>query len=107
MDWYEIQYLYPNSYDKFVRTLFPNTGVISLNILKFFDIKKLYSFFDNEQLYLNIEMNGKFLWTYTITTGNDNTVISSANFVNSREEIEDIGFTECFKLLDKKMSCVV
>jgi hypothetical protein len=107
MDWYEIQYLYPNSYEKFVRTLFPNIGIISLNILNYFDIKKLYSFFDNEQLYLNIEMNGKFVWSYTITMGNEGTLISNVNFANTREKIEELGFMECFKLLDKKMSCVI
>jgi len=105
MDWYEIQYLYPNSYDKFVKTLYPNIGIISISILSHFDYKKLYSFFDNEEIYLNIEMNTPSCWSYTITMGKN--IIASPNFANTRNKIEELGFYECFKLLDNKMSCVL
>lgn len=104
MDWYEIGYLYPKSYKKFVETMFPNIGIISVSILKYFDLKKLYQFFDNEGIYLNIEMITLNNWTYTINVNGNMITSSDLYYRFTREEIENDGFYECFKILDKKIN---
>ena len=46
MDWYVIEYLYPNALKEFSKTMFPNVGLPCLSILGYYDVKKLYKFFD-------------------------------------------------------------
>lgn len=103
MDWYTIEYLYPESFKKFTETMFPNVGVISLSTLQFYDIKKLYSFFDREGVYLIVEKYGKNSWSYTISIQNGFSFAPTQINRHSREEIEIDGFIECFKTLDKKI----
>lgn len=104
MDWYEIEYLYPQSYKKFVESMFPNIGVISVSILKYYDLKKLFQFFDNQEIYLNIEMINMYLWSYNINCGNKTIFNSNDSFKKTRGEIEEVGFYECFRLLEKKIN---
>ena len=48
IDWYSVEYLYPSSFKEFTNVMFPNVGVLSLSTLEFYDVKKLYYFFDKE-----------------------------------------------------------
>ena len=66
MDWYTVEYLYPNGFKKFTEKMFPYVGVVSLTTLEFYDIKKLYHFFDKEGIYLAIEMYKKNQWVFNI-----------------------------------------
>ena len=103
MDWYVIEYLYPNALNKFIKTMFPNVGVPCLSVLSYYDIKKLYSFFDKFGIYLTIETYTKDMWGYTISL-NDGRVFSPIQELKkSREDTEIEGFYECFKLLEKKL----
>ena len=58
-DWYSIKFLYPFAFDKFTDSMFPNIGIESISTLEFFDVRRLYSFFDKEGIYLTIEMYNK------------------------------------------------
>ena len=49
-DWYTIKYLFPNAFNKFAEVMFPNVGIESISTLEYFDIKKLYHFFDKEEI---------------------------------------------------------
>ena len=103
MDWYVIEYLYPESFKLFVKTMYPNIGVVSMCVLKNFDIKKLYYFFDKQNIFLILEINHLNQWSYNIKNNNwficDNIVIK-----NNREEVEEDGFTNCFKFLEAKIN---
>jgi hypothetical protein len=101
IDWYIIQYLYPESYKMFVDRMFPNVGIISVSILDYYDIKKLYGFFDNEGIFLNLEMYCKDHWGFTISLHNGSPVCQGHNSGANREEIECDGFVECFRILEK------
>lgn len=104
MDWYVIEYLYPKAYKKFVETMFPNMGVISVSVLKNFDIKKLYYFFDKQGYYLILELNQLNQWSFTLKK--DKWVIcENGDIKNSREEIEEIGFNYCFKQMEASLDC--
>ena len=103
MDWYIIEYLYPQSFKKFTDIMFPNVGVVSVSTLSCYDIKKLYGFFDREGVYLIVENYGKNSWLYTITLHNNFTLVPLQTNKESREEIEIDGFTECFKILNNKI----
>lgn len=103
IDWYVIEYLYPESFKRFINTMFPNVGVISISTLNHYDIKKLYQFFDKEGVYLNVERCCPYQWIFHISL--DNGAVFGNGNRHSREEIEIDGFTECFKLLDKKLRC--
>jgi hypothetical protein len=83
--------------------MFPNTGVPSISVLDFYDIKKLYGFFDKQGIYLTIEMYTKNNWSYTIFLENEKVVLTSKESKSKREDIENDGFEECFKILDKKI----
>lgn len=106
MDWYVIEYLYPESFKRFTEVMFPNIGILSISTLVFYDIKKLYQFFDENGIYLITEMYLTTKWGYTISLRNG-TVFGQCQSKSTREEIEEIGFLECFKLLDKKIRCTV
>lgn len=104
MDWYEIEYVYPKSYERFVNTMFPNVGVISISLLNNFDIKKLYNFFDKEGYFLILELNNNNNWTYIVKK--DNWILGGGNETRkTREEIEIIGFNYCFKQLETNINC--
>lgn len=103
IDWYVIEYLYPESFKRFTNTMFPNVGVISLSTLNNYDIKKLYLFFDKEGFYLNIERCCPHQWVYHISLDNGVVFGNGKSTCYTREDIEVDGFTECFKLLDKKL----
>lgn len=101
MDWYSIRYLYPESFERFSTSMFPNTGIVSLSTLSFYDNKKLYYFFDKEGIFLMVERFNTHLWNYTISLHNG-ICFGPGNFSKkTREETEDEGFIECFKILDK------
>lgn len=101
VDWYVIEYLYPNALEKFVNTMFPNTGVISISTLSMYDIKKLYHFFDKNGVYLSIEMCNPAQWLFSISLQNGIVLGPTQNWKKSREEAECEGFIECFKVLEK------
>lgn len=103
MNWYVIQYLYPNAMGRFCERMFPNLGVPCVSVLEFYDIKKLYNFFDKQGVILTIEMYAKDMWIYIISL-DDGGVISSTNQSKStREDVEKEGFEECFRLLEGKI----
>ena len=101
MDWHVIKYLYPKSYDRFIETMFPYVGVISLTTLEYYDLKKLYGFFDREGIFLTVEMYIPNRWVHTVSLCNGIVFSSNQEPKSSREEIECDGFSECFKILDK------
>ena len=103
MNWYTIQYLSSDATELFCKIMFPNTGVPSISVLDFYDIKKLYGFFDKQGIYLTIEMYTKNNWSYTIFLENEKVVLTSKESKSKREDIENDGFEECFKILDKKI----
>lgn len=104
MKWYDIQYLYPNAMEIFCSKMFPNIGLPSISVLEFYDIKKLYNFFDKQGIYLTIEMYTKNNWTYTISIENEKVIVTSKESKNKREDIESDGFEECFRILEKKLN---
>lgn len=102
MDWYCIDYLYPRAFSRFRDVMFPNVGIISISTLEFYDIKKLYGFFDKEGIYLTTEMYGKDQWGCTISVAGIIIGLGDDS-MRTREQIEGVGFMECFKLLDKRL----
>lgn len=102
MDWYCVEYLYPRAFTRFKDVMFPNVGIISLSTLDFYDIKKLYGFFDNEGVYLTTEMYHEESWGCTISL-NGVTIGLGGDSIRTRSEAESFGFIECFKLLDKRI----
>ncbi len=103
MDWYSIEFLFPNSYRDFIESMFPNVGIISVSTLYYFDTKKLYRYFDKKGIFLTTELFRSYCWGYTISLQNGVVFGPSQEFKNSREEIESDGFMECFKILDKML----
>ena len=103
MDWYTIEFLYPESFKKFVVIMFPNLGILSVSTLENYDIKKLYSFFDREGVYLNIEITNQNQCLYSISLSNGAVFGPTQSWKSNRDEVEVDGFSECFKLLDKKI----
>lgn len=101
MDWYEIEYLYPKSFERFKKIMFPYVGVISLSTLEFYDNKKLYRFFDKEGVYLTIEMYNPNQWVFTISLQCGIVFGPTQDSKRTREECECDGFIECFRLMDK------
>lgn len=101
MDWYSIEYLYPGALSKFKERMFPNVGVLSLSTLVYYDNKKLYQFFDMEGVYLSIEMYNPKQWVFSISLHNGIVFGSAQESKKTREEAEEDGFFECFRVLDK------
>lgn len=100
LNWKKIKTSYPNSFEKFVETMFPYVGVIGVSTLSLYDVKKLYYFFDKQGIYLTIERIGPSQWLYTISF-NDGSVISpKQSSRESRELVELDGFMECFRVLN-------
>lgn len=103
IDWYDIEYLYPESFNRFIGIMFPNVGVVSTSILKHFDVKKLYYFFDKEGVYLTVEKCCPHIWVYGISTDKGTAFGNGSSNGSTREEIEMDGFIECFRVLEKKL----
>lgn len=103
MDWYVVEYLYPNAFKRFTDVMFPNVGVLSISTLGLYDSKKLYQFFDKEGVYLTIEMYTPSQWVFTISLRNGVVFGPTQESKITREETETEGFTECFRILDKKL----
>lgn len=98
-----IEYLYPESFKRFTDAMFPNIGLPCVSVLLCYDIKKLYKFFDREGVYLNVETYNPHQWVYTISVNNGVNFGPGQFSKYSREDAEIEGFSECFKLLDKKI----
>jgi hypothetical protein len=103
IDWYIIEYLYPFAFEKFICSMFPNVGVVSIYTLTLYDHKKLYKFFDKEGIYLNIEMYNPSQWVFSVSLQNGTVFGPTQSSKPTREEVEIDGFFECFKLLEKKL----
>jgi hypothetical protein len=103
MDWYVIEYLYPTSFKRFTGTMFPNVGVISLSTLGLYDSKKLYQFFDKEGVYLTLEMYNPNQWVFSVSLKNGVVFGPTQDSTPTREETEEKGFMECFRILDLKL----
>lgn len=83
--------------------MFPNVGVVSISILKNFDIKKLYNFFDKEGFYLILELNQNKNWSFLLRK--DNWIIGNQHETKkTRDEIEIVGFNYCFKQLEENLN---
>lgn len=103
IDWNNIKIRYPNALNVFVSVMFPNIGVPCISILKYYDLKNLYRFFEKQGISLNVEMFTKDSWLYTITMIDGKVFLSCGEFKPTRDLIEIDGFNECFKLLEKKI----
>ena len=101
MDWYSIEYLFPKAFKRFAEVMFPNVGLLSLNTLEFYDTKKLYQFFDKEGVYLSIEMYNPHQWVFSISLHNGIVFGPTQESKKTREEAEEDGFFECFRVLEK------
>lgn len=104
LNWKKIKEVYPQSYEKFVDTMFPYVGVLGVSTLNLFEIKKLYYFFDKHGIYLTIERIGPSQWLYTISLSNGNVICPRQESRGSREEVELDGFHECFNVLNREFS---
>lgn len=101
IDWFVIEYLYPSAFKKFIDTMFPNTGMPSISTLDFYDMKKLYYFFDKNGIYMSIEMYNPQQWVFTVSLQNGIVLGPTQNSKKTREDAECEGFVECFKLMEK------
>lgn len=101
MDWYTVEYLYPNALSKFKERMFPNVGVLSLSTLLYYDNKRLYQFFDKEGVYLSIEMYNPHQWVFSISLHNGIVFGPTQESKKTREGAEEDGFFECFRVLEK------
>lgn len=106
MDWYHIKKSYPKSFGRFSENMFPNVGVPCVSSLNLFDQKKLYKFFDENGVFLNIEMYNENQWAFTISLNNGFVIGNGSSSRQTREEIEKEGFKECFKILEKRLQVV-
>jgi hypothetical protein len=100
LNWKKIKNEYPLSYERFVGTMFPYVGVLSVSTLDLFESKRLYYFFDKYKIYLTIEMIGPNQWLYTISLGDGTIICPRQTSMSSREEVEIEGFMSCFKTLN-------
>lgn len=103
MDWYVVEYLYPDAFNRFKEKMFPNLGIISLSILEYYDTKKLFGFFDKEGVYLTVEMYNPYHWGYSISLHCGTVFGPTQESKKTRIEIECEGFLECFKVLQNKI----
>lgn len=103
IDWRNIEIKYPNALNVFANVMFPNIGIPCISILKYYDLKSLYRFFEKQGILLNVEMITKDSWLYTITMIDGKVFLSCDEFKTTRDLVEIDGFNECFKLLEKKI----
>lgn len=104
MEWYTIEFLYPKAFNKFVKTMFPNVGLLTVSTLENYDIKKLYKFFDEEGIYLTLEMYNPHQWVCSISLENGIVFGPTIESRTTREDCETEGFFECFRILEKIMN---
>lgn len=102
LDWYQIEFLYPKAFKHFTKRMFPNTGVASVSLLSCYDHRKLYSFFDREGIFLNVEILSMNKWNCTVHFKNG-TSIGVENTYNGRDMAEIVGFEKCFIYLENKL----
>ena len=102
-DWYSIKFLYPFAFDRFTDSMFPNIGIESISTLEFFDVRRLYNFFDKEGIYLTIEMYNKDNWDFCLSMSNGFALGPSKQTRSNRAQTECDGFFECFRFLEKKL----
>jgi hypothetical protein len=107
MDWYVVEFLYPQAFERFQDKMFPNLGIISLSILEGYDTKKLFGFFDREGIYLNIEMYNPHQWAYSISLHCGVVFGPTQESKKTRDETECDGFLECFKILQSKIGGIL
>ncbi len=100
LDWYTVEFLYPKAFKKFSKCMFPNLGVLSISTLEFYDTKKLYQFFDKQGVYLTIEMYNPKQWVFSISLHSGIVFGPIQESQTTREDIENCGFVECFKVLE-------
>ena len=103
MDWYTIEYLYPRGLHVFSKMMFPNVGLPCLSVLQYYDIKKLYKFFDKNGIYLTVEMMTRNNWVYSVSLNEGKIFYPCQNSQPNRELVEIEGFYECFRLLESKL----
>lgn len=103
MDWYTVEYLYPNALRIFSKMMFPNVGLPCLSVLHYYDIKKLYKFFDKNGIFLTVEMITLNAWVYTISLTQNKICFPCQDSKSNRESVEIEGFYECFKILEEKI----
>ncbi len=84
--------------------MFPNVGVLSISTITTYDLKKLYRFFDKEGIYLTLEMYNPKQWIFTISLSNGVVFGPVQSSKETREEAESDGFSECFRILEKKLT---
>jgi hypothetical protein len=104
MDWYVVEFLYPDAFNRFKDKMFPNLGIISLSILECYDTKKLFGFFDKEGIYLTIEMYNPHQWVYSISLHCGVVLGPKQESRKTRIETEYDGFLECFKILQIRIN---
>jgi hypothetical protein len=83
--------------------MFPNVGLPCLSVLNYYDIKKLYKFFDKNGIYLTVEMMTKNNWVYSVSLHEGKIFYPCQSSQPNRESIEVEGFYECFRLLEMKL----
>jgi hypothetical protein len=103
LDWYVIEIFFPKSFELFSKTMFPNVGIPSISVLQYYDIKKLYRFFDKNGVYLTVEMLTKYHWIYNISMNDNCVMFPCQEPKHNRELIEIDGFFECFRLMEIKL----
>jgi hypothetical protein len=103
IDWYIIEYVYPNAFKEFTMMMFPNVGLPCISVLCYYDIKKLYKFFDKNGIFLTVEMITKGSWIFTISLIEGKVIVPYQDSKSNRELIEVEGFYECFRLLENKI----
>jgi hypothetical protein len=103
LNWKKIKERYPQSYEKFVETMFPYVGVIGFTTLSLFEVRKLYYFFDKYGVFLTIERIGSNQWLYTISLSNGNVLCPKQGSRENREDVEIDGFNECFRVLNNNL----
>lgn len=104
LDWYVIEVFFPKSFESFSKTMFPNVGIPSITVLQYYDIKKLYRFFDKNGIYLTVEMLTKYHWIYNVSMNDNRTVFPCQEPKQNRESTEVDGFFECFRLMEIKLN---
>ena len=104
LDWYVIEVFFPKSFESFSKTMFPNVGIPGITVLQYYDIKKLYRFFDKNGIYLTVEMLTKYHWIYNVSMNDNRTVFPCQEPKQNRESTEVDGFFECFRLMEIKLN---
>jgi len=103
IEWKKIKNSYPHSYNRFVEVMFPYVGVIGVSTLDVFDTKRLFFFFDKQNVFLNVERLGPYQWIYTISLSDGRGSFPKQETRKTRDEMEIDGFHECFRVLNGEL----